>query len=463
MKTTKQHLDALLAVEGKSQFDDIATSIEAFKKKQNVQSHHLSTTFGWIQTSRELLKIEDTISTQLERMQNDMGILQSPRSQEQHLDAMSVVSGLNEALDVSRSNEPRCRKMILETKQRLNKIEQDLEQQYAALESETKIQRHRVLQLVSDESSKCYRIPAVLQNFLDSLQGLDEDEDNEVELLKQEVIGELEAAKHEHDETVRGAHNSCVTKAAADKLFRRYDQIKKKGLRRRSKRQNETKQKEMHAQLKLLRLQQQEQLSDTQNQKEASTDFKVTEKKVISIQQRLESRKALSKHYLERFHKQEKENVDVLLLSFEEEMKKQRKMRFNQERSAFREEQRENKVFAQQAAVEKSKREREFQLGRLSALALSCPYQKKIADLKPDIHKSTNARQNDFFRRQNDLADFQLGRHRSFTDEKLFSDPKFRLSNALYEAGINNTIAARDVIRNAIPRTEERTTGIKPY
>jgi hypothetical protein len=475
MKTTKQHLDALLAVEGESQFDGIATSIEAFRQKQNVQSHNQQSTFAWIQTSRELSQLEQTISKQLERIQNDIGLLPSPHCQEQ-LDAMSLVSGLKDALQMSQSNGPRCRKMILDTKQRLNKMEEDLEQQRAVLEAETRVQRYRALQLVSDERKQC-DIPAVLRKALDSLRTLD-DEDNEVELLKQGLIGELEAAKHEHDMTVHGSTSSSrrMKKAAADTLVRRYDQIKKKGLgdverlRNRlleksrlstSKRQNETKQQEIHAQLKLLRLQQQ--LNDTQNQQEALPDSKVEEEKAIGLQQRLESRQALSKHHLDRVQDHEKENEDVLLHSFEEEMMKQRKMSFNKERSAFREEQRENRLLAQQKEEEKSKREREFQLERLSELAMSCPYQKKIADLQPDIHKSTNARQNDFFRRQSDLADFQLGRHRSFTDEKLFSDPKFRLTNALYEAGINKTIAARDVIRNAIPRTEERTTGIKPY
>ena len=445
--TTQQHLDALRLVEGDSQFDGIATSVKAFRSKHRSKQDTQSSTFAWIQTSRELSALEQTTSAQLERMQNDMGLMPSPRcGQEQNLDAMSLVSSLKDDLNVSQHNKPRCRK---DTQKRLREMEEELEQKYAALEAEIKL----TLQLVSvsNESKQCCISPIVLK-ALNSLRTLDEASD-EVEFLKQELMTAF------NDQSTKGARRRYkqIEKEGLEEVERLRKRIIENARRRTNKTKNETKQLEMHAKLKLLRLK--HQLRDTHNQQEP--DSKVAEEKVIiDLQQRLEARQALSKHRLEQVQDDEKENTDVLI---QQEIMKQRNKSFNKERSGFRVEQRQNKLQAQQEAEEKQKRERESQLERLSALALSCSYQKKIADLQPDIHKSTNARQNDFFRRQSDLADFQLGRHRSFTDEKLFSDPKFRLSNALHEAGINKTIAARDVIRNAIPRTEERTTGIKPY
>ena len=455
MKTTKQHLDALLAAEGDSKFDGFAQSVKTLRRKQNVQTHSQSATFEWIKTSRELSQLEHNMTQQLERMQNDVGLISSPRTQEQlELDAMSLVIGLKDALEMSPNmNESRHREMILDTKQRLNKMEENLEQQCAALEEETRMQRHRALQLVSDGNKQCNILPPSLLKALDSLRTM-VDEDSEVELLKQELLGELEAAKHKRDKV----HYEMIKKKGLDQIERLRKRIIEKSRLSTNKAKNEAKQRELRAQLNLLRTQQQ--LSDTQNQESSRPNSNVADDKVIVVQKRLEAMQVLAKHQLRQVQDHEKENAEVLL---QEEMMKQRTMCFNKERSTFRQEQRQQKRIAQQEAEDKMTRERELQFERLKTLARSCPYQKKIADLSADIHKSTNARQNDFFRRQSDLADFQLDRHTSFTDEKLFSDKKFRLANSLHEAGINKTIAARDVIRNVIPRTEERTTGIKPY
>ena len=83
--------------------------------------------------------------------------------------------------------------------------------------------------------------------------------------------------------------------------------------------------------------------------------------------------------------------------------------------------------------------------------------------LSSDIHKSTKARENDVYGGRSKLADFQSGTMKSFTDEKVFSDANFRLGHALHESGLANSAYARDAVRSVIPRTEARTTGIKPY
>ena len=111
-----------------------------------------------------------------------------------------------------------------------------------------------------------------------------------------------------------------------------------KSLRNTSKVKSEVKQQELHAQLKLSRLQQQL----TQNQQETSSlKCKDIDEKVVGVQRRLETMQVLAKHRLERFKIiRSKENAEVLL---QEEMIKQRKISFNKKRSTFREEQRERK------------------------------------------------------------------------------------------------------------------------
>jgi hypothetical protein len=96
-------------------------------------------------------------------------------------------------------------------------------------------------------------------------------------------------------------------------------------------------------------------------------------------------------------------------------------------------------------------------------LAASVPYYRNIVTTSSDIYKTTEARKNDVYAGRGELADFQSGKFKSFTEERVFSDSKFRLGNALHEAGVANTTYARDVIRRMIPRREEHTTGIKPY
>jgi hypothetical protein len=60
-------------------------------------------------------------------------------------------------------------------------------------------------------------------------------------------------------------------------------------------------------------------------------------------------------------------------------------------------------------------------------------------------------------------SNFQRGVMTGFTDEKLFSDPKFRLAYALHESGVASSAYSCAVVKRLIPREPERTTGIQPY
>ena len=440
MRTTQQHLDALLAAEGdSSELSGFTTSVEAFQKKQQIASQTLSSVFQWIKTTRELQQLERTLSAQIERMQNELGLSSSPLSDEEQ--QMDNLLPLQEEL-----------------------------------EEDIRGQRQMTMQLVFDQRNHC-DIPPTLSKALESLHT----HDGEVEILKEELISKFDAIKHEHDKTIQDDRSVRATNTAIETLRRKRDKIEKEGLKeieclrkRMIERSNisanramtEAKQNELQATLKLMRLQQQQQKESSKKQSQQEILFnhcRAAEDKLLSMKQRSLSRQALSKHHLQQVYDREKENSAVLLHTFEEEMMKLRNNRIHKERTTFREAQRELKIVAQKEVEEMQERERETNKVKLMRQAASCPYQEKILDLESDVLKTTKARQNDFYRRQNDLADFQRGTLRSFSDERCFSDNKYRLAHALHEAGINNTVAARDAVRNVIPRKEERTTGIRPY
>ena len=119
----------------------------------------------------------------------------------------------------------------------------------------------------------------------------------------------------------------------------------------------------------------------------------------------------------------------------------------------------------QHEAAERDRAEREKE-ERLQRLAETVPYYQAMIDAKADLSKMTVARENDVYVEDGrGLLDFQIGagKMRSFTNEKVFSDVRFRLGVALHAAGISQTAAARDIVKRLVPREAERTTGIKPF
>ena len=119
-----------------------------------------------------------------------------------------------------------------------------------------------------------------------------------------------------------------------------------------------------------------------------------------------------------------------------------------------------------QEALTQKEEEKIEKLEKLKKLAASVPYHSSIISKKADLTKSTAARANDIFvpSCSDDLRDFQLGLQKlnCFTDEKIFSDPKFRLAHALHESGKANTAYSLAVVKQIIPRQQERTTGMHP-
>ena len=232
-----------------------------------------------------------------------------------------------------------------------------------------------------------------------------------------------------------------------------------------SKNDVELKSKEMNIKLKSLRLKHDEkQKSKAEQQEQAERNQAEDEhkKKAHLIHRNTAAKQSISHHHAQQLKQQEEVHANELRDDFINELDSLQQQKTNRERSEFRQEQIELKQLSQYEADLQALREEELRLSRLNALASSTPYYNNIMNKEADIHKTTFARKQDFFRRSQ-LPDHQSGNLKSFTTDKVFSDSKFRLSNALHEAGVSNTAYARDVIRQAIPRAEARTTGIQPY
>ncbi len=105
------------------------------------------------------------------------------------------------------------------------------------------------------------------------------------------------------------------------------------------------------------------------------------------------------------------------------------------------------------AAVAKEKEA--SKLKKLQHLAASVPYHSSILNIKSDFTRSTVARMNDIFEPScdTDLMDFQQGNKKlkSFTDKKIFSDPKFRLAHALHESGKAKSAYSIAIVKQLIP------------
>ncbi|GMH93249.1 hypothetical protein TL16_g12577 [Triparma laevis f. inornata] len=168
-----------------------------------------------------------------------------------------------------------------------------------------------------------------------------------------------------------------------------------------------------------------------------------------------------------------KKGMEVERLKEEEERRKaeekenelrEERMKVNKERIDYRTIVMGEKMRQKSHEEEMEKIRETEKLERLSALAATVPYYDNIINCKADLSKSTKARENDIYEDigLTGLTDFQLGegRLRCFTNEKVFSDVRFRLGQALRQAGIAGSEASRAVVRAAVPRAPERTTGI---
>ncbi|KAL7548031.1 hypothetical protein ACHAWF_011317 [Thalassiosira exigua] len=269
----------------------------------------------------------------------------------------------------------------------------------------------------------------------------------------------LEVAAREFKKMCQEIENNGM--GEVENLRRQFSEKRKMA---RARTENDLRRKEMHLRVQAMR---QERDGHHQARKEEETQNIVSEagdcfkKEVDRTQRMLEAKQKCMNRRAQQIQQLDAYNNPKGDLAVEVEKLKLRHS--NRERTNYRQERMKNKVEARRKAEDEAFRMEEKRLESLLKLAASVPYYKSIMDTSADIHKSTEARKNDVYGGRTGLADFQCGRMNSFTNEKVFADANFRLGSALHEAGVAHSTYARDVIRNAIPRTEARTTGIKPY
>jgi hypothetical protein len=141
-----------------------------------------------------------------------------------------------------------------------------------------------------------------------------------------------------------------------------------------------------------------------------------------------------------------------------------RKLPILKQRTSYRESLRLGKMQERKLELMIQYEREQERIERLDKLARSAPYYLKIKQCKADIHKTTCARKNDLYVKDDSgLADFQLNKMQNFSNERLFSNIRFKLADALFSSGVANSSYAQSIIKAMVPREPERTTGIEPF
>jgi len=152
---------------------------------------------------------------------------------------------------------------------------------------------------------------------------------------------------------------------------------------------------------------------------------------------------------------EERQRVEDSARKYQEELDRIERIKANGERVSYRVTRLLNKMDEKRKALTEATRAEELKYERLSQLAATVPYWDNILDVQANIHANTVARENGAYHEDaTGLTAFQhgLSKLQSFTNEKVFSERRFRLGHALHEAGISQTAAARDAVARAAPR-----------
>ena len=171
--------------------------------------------------------------------------------------------------------------------------------------------------------------------------------------------------------------------------------------------------------------------------------------------ERTETNAALEQWRETQRQEEERQRVEDSARKYQEELDRIERIKANGERVSYRETRLLNKMDEKRKALTEAARAEELKYERLSQLAATVPYWDSILDVQANIHGTTVARENGAYHEDaTGLTAFQhgLSKLHSFTNEKVFSDRRFRLGHALHEAGISQTAAARDAVARAAPR-----------
>ena len=285
-------------------------------------------------------------------------------------------------------------------------------------------------------------------------------------MLARRASGALARTKFAEVEAQYGRKIAAITSWAAKAIAALSSALAKRAERDYMAGVSEAMREEQHATLRLLRA---EREARGREEEEASERNARREREAEREEkERWDKDHEEAKQEVEKYKEEQKakgalqERLDAIQKDAEESSR-QARMEVNEERVVYRGIVMQEKMRAAAHELElKAIAERE-KVERLSALAATAPYWDNVVNAKADLDKTTKAREADVYREDlTGLYSFQQGdgKLRSFTNEKVFSDVRFRLGAALHAAGVNHTAASAAMVRQLIPRQPERTTGI---
>lgn len=194
--------------------------------------------------------------------------------------------------------------------------------------------------------------------------------------------------------------------------------------------ENESKRKELQLRLKAMRIDREVIQKTNADREMQALSKKVGEdcrKELQRANLMLKNKQAIIQHQTQQFAEIQKENcTNELKSNFTVEIESLKRQHSNRQRSIFRETQITNKLLEQKKAEEEASAAEKARLEKLNNLATNVPYYNSIMERSSDIHKTTQARKNDVYGGRSKLADFQCGNLKGFSNERIFSDAKFR-------------------------------------
>jgi hypothetical protein len=182
------------------------------------------------------------------------------------------------------------------------------------------------------------------------------------------------------------------------------------------------------------------------------------------VERRAAELKALTLYREEREKKLEEAQKCVIDELKKASIESERKLPILKQRTTYRERLRLQKIEERKLELMFQFEREQERIERLHKIAHSVPYYQKIKECKANIHKTTCARKYDLYEKDDSgLADFQSNKMQNFSNEKLFSNIRFKLADALFSSGVANTTYAQSIVKAMVPREPERTTGIEPF
>jgi hypothetical protein len=400
-------------------------------------------------------------------LQNDMAVLRKSGIEYSCKDEAirDGIARVRRVIDGGDRNEHECAvcaQILLDLKESLFVEIGELDQQYAVLSHEAGECRQKAMLSSKSQNNDDDQnvLPTSLVRALDSLRSLSQEndscDDGKVDALENEIRKKFEDARIEQNYIAliveKTASSSCdediillakkTSRQKLESLEALTKTIEKDALKdieclredinarfqaTKSIITTNLKRKEMTLRLKAMRLER-ESLQKIEAERWTQTEAKdasdAHRKELQQTIRVLESKDALLRHQAHQLAVQ-KENSINIKHDLAEEIKNQSQQLKNKNRFLFRQSQIESKIATKKVAKEKAALEEESRIARLNELATSVPYYDSIMEKQADIHKSTEARKHDVYAHPK-LPDFQSNNLKSFTNEKVFSNPNFR-------------------------------------